>query len=323
MNNLTLPKPIAGLHHITAMAGQPQPNYAFYTHWLGQRLVKTTVNFDDPTTYHLYYGDAVGHPGTALTFFPWPNAPHGRIGAGETVAFAYSVAPSALGEWRRRLDTAEVAWQDDTRFDAPLVRFTDPDGIVVELVADDQAVAVEPWPESQVNADMALGGFHSITLGLADPAPTVALLTGVMDFTAAGREGERHRFVAPGGGPGRFVDLLHVPGSRRGSLGVGSIHHVAFRVADDADQLAWRDRLLGAGQSVTEVRDRQYFHSIYFREPGGVLFELATDAPGFLWDEDITDLGRSLKLPPWLEPQRTAIEQALPVFDPTQPAVIP
>ncbi len=313
---------ILGLHHITAMAGDPQRNLNFYTHVLGQRLVKTTVNFDDPTTYHFYYADDTGTPGTVITFFPWPRARRGRIGTGEASAVTYAIPTTALDYWRDRLARFGVTTGgEQTRFGATVLPLLDPDGMTVELVAVDSAPAVNHWPEGPIPAEYALRGFHSTTLHLADAGPTRQLLTGLLGFSEIGREGERIRFAAPNqssGGIGQLLDLLILPDVPRGALGVGSIHHIAFRVPNDAAQQAWRARLLDAGLRVTEVADRQYFRSIYFREPGGVLFEFATDAPGFLVDESRDELGTNLRLPPWYEARRAEIEQALPPLDRTQ-----
>ncbi|HXF60484.1 MAG TPA: ring-cleaving dioxygenase [Caldilineaceae bacterium] len=304
--------PISGIHHITAMAGDPQRNINFYSYVLGQRLVKTTVNFDDPGTYHFYYGDAIGSPGTILTFFPWPNARRGQRGAGEANAIAYAVPADALGYWEKRLAEFGVSTAPrQVRFGETVLPFQDPDGLWLELVTGDGLPEIDHWTEGPIPADAALRGFHSATLQVAQAAASARLLTEWFGWERAGVEGSRARFLAPGGAAGRIVDLVEIPQQGRGRLGAGSIHHIAFRVADDPTQLAWRARLSEAGFSVTDVRDRQYFHSIYFREPSGVLYELATDAPGFLLDESRAALGRELKLPPWLEARRADIQQQL------------
>lgn len=307
--------PIAGIHHITAMAGDPQRNLNFYTQVLGQRLVKTTVNFDDPATYHFYFGDAVGTPGTILTFFPWPQARRGRIGTGEANAVAYAVARQTLDAWEDRLRASGVTPAErQTRFGDPVLPFQDPDGLQIELVGIDDPPPVEYWQQGPVSEEMALAGFHSTTLLVAELEPSAALLVDYYGFDEVGAEGSRTRFTARGSGAGRTVDLVTMPNQGRGSLGAGSIHHIAYRVPDDTAQRAWQERLVNTGLNVTNVRDRQYFHSIYFREPGGVLFELATDLPSFLIDESPESLGTSLKLPPWLEPQRADIEARLPAI---------
>ncbi len=311
---------MGGIHHLTAMAGDPQRNINFYTRVLGQRLVKQTVNFDDPATHHFYYGDAIGSPGSVMTFFPWPKGRRGRIGAGEVGAIAYAVPAGALSAWRKRLTDFDVPFSEQTRFGDSFLQLSDPDDVSLELVESDTAPAIEHWTEGPVPAAMALRGFAGVTLQLA-PQPaahaqtTQALLTDLFGFTRFGEVEGRERFVSPAPGQGAYVDIISLPTPARGVLGTGSVHHIAFRAPDDQAQLAWRQRLLDAGLHVTEVRDRQYFHSIYFREPGGVLFEIATDSPGFMRDEDRTHLGAALKLPPWLEPQRAEIEAALPPID--------
>lgn len=309
------PNPISGIHHITAMAGDPQRNLDFYIQCLGQRLVKTTVNFDDPGTYHFYFADATGSPGTVLTFFPWPQARRGRAGAGEANAVAYTVPSASLDAWEERLrDFGITPGERQTRFGEPVLPFQDPDGLRVELAGVDDPPTVDHWQAGPVPESMALRGFHSTTLLVAATGPSAALLADYFGFEEVGSEGSRTRFAAPGSGAGRAVDLVQVPNQGRGHLGAGSIHHIAFRARDDADQRAWQARLLAAGLNVTDVRDRQYFHSIYFREPGGVLYEIATDGPGFLTDEPVAALGASLKLPPWLEPRRAEIEARLPAI---------
>jgi glyoxalase family protein len=295
------------------MAGDPQRNLNFYSHVLGQRLVKTTVNFDDPGTYHLYYGDAVGSPGTILTFFPWPNARRGQRGAGEANAVAYNIPAEALGYWEKRLAEFGVsAASRQVRFGETVLPFQDPDGLWLELVAVDEPPAIDHWDEGPAPAAAALRGFHSTTLFVANLGASARLLTELFGWERIGVEGKRARFIAPAGAAGRIVDLVESPQPEWGRLGAGSVHHIAFRVANDQDQLAWRSRLTAEGFGVTDVRDRQYFCSIYFREPSGVLYELATDPPGFLLDESRAELGRTLKLPPWLEPRRAEIQQHLP-----------
>jgi glyoxalase family protein len=306
---------IAGLHHVTAIARDPQANVDFYTEVLGLRLVKKTVNFDDPGTYHLYYGDEVGRPGTLLTFFPWPLARLGRSGAGQATVTAFSVPEGSLGYWMERLASRGVDHEAPRpRFDEEVLTLRDPDGLVLELVAragDERA----PWSEERggpIPAAVAVRGFYNVTLTEWNPAVTSDLLTGTLGFRLLGEEGDRLRFVTSAEGAGSRLDILAAPSAARGVISAGTVHHVAFRAADDAAQLAWLETLAERGLHVTPVQERQYFRSIYFREPGGVLFEIATDAPGFAVDEPVESLGTALKLPPWLEPSREQIEEVLP-----------
>jgi glyoxalase family protein len=307
---------IPGLHHITAIAGDPQANLAFYAGVLGLRLVKRTVNFDDPHTYHLYYGDGAGSPGSILTFFPWPGAPRGRRGSGQTTATAFSVPAGSLGWWVDRLKAAGVSFDGPApRFDDEAVGFDDPDGLRLELIGVTGPDPRAPWAGGGVPAEHAIRGFHGVTLTEESVERTAALLTGTLGFRAAGGKGNRHRFESIDAAPGSRIDLLHAPGTPRGVVAVGTIHHVAWRARGDADQERWRASIAALGTHVTPVVDRSYFRSIYFREPGGVLFEIATDAPGFAIDEPLERLGESLRLPPWLEPRRAEIEEALPALE--------
>jgi glyoxalase family protein len=306
-------EPIRGLHHITAVAGDPQTNADFYQQVLGQRLVKTTVNFDDPTTYHLYYGDLSGTPGTILTFFPWAHVRRGVAGNGEAAAVAYRIPAGSIGYWRDRLARFRLpAGEIQTRFGADVIPFQDPDGMTIELVADGEAGGTRHWEGGPIPAAHAMGGFHGTTLWLDAIDGAAELLTGPMGYRLIGREGNRTRYAAAEGQVGATVDLVQRPAAARGRFGAGSIHHVAFRVPGDTEQLEYLARLRQGGFGVTPVQDRQYFRSIYFRIPGGVLFEIATDPPGFAYDEDIEALGSGLRLPPWLEPRRSEIEQQLP-----------
>jgi glyoxalase family protein len=302
-----------GIHHVTAITGDAQKNLDFYTGLLGLRLVKRTVNFDDPGTYHLYYGDEAGHPGTIMTFFPWSGAPRGSLGAGQTGATAFSVPRGSLGFWHERLLAAGVPVEDpQARFDDEVLAFADPDGLRLELVAHEGAADLEPWQDGPIPTQNAIRAFHGVTLIERSLEGTADLLTRRMGFDEIGSEGARHRFQASNGGPASRVDVLVMPNEGFGQVAVGSVHHVAFRIADDEQQNRWRDEALADGLQVTGVRDRNYFRSIYFREPGGVLFEIATDPPGFTTDESVSDLGSSLKLPGWLEPKRQELERTLP-----------
>jgi glyoxalase family protein len=305
--------PILGLHHVTAVASDPQTNVDFYAGVLGQRLVKKTVNFDDPSTYHLYYGDGVGSPGTVMTFFPRQSVRRGALGSGQTHTTAFAVPEHSLDFWRQRLEQSSVRSQDVERFGAPGLAFVDTDGLQLELLArarpDDRR---EPWNGSSVPAEQAIRGFDSVTLLHADGIATERVLVEAMGFRKVAVDGNRARYESGSGGSGTFVDLLHDPDAARGRVAGGSVHHIAFRVADDDAQATWRKRLFDAGHPTTEVKDRMYFHAIYFREPGGVLFELATDNPGFATDESVDELGTGLRLPPWMESDRRRIEHTLP-----------
>lgn len=304
--------PIQGIHHITAVCSDAQANVDFYEGVLGQRLVKKTVNFDDPGTYHLYYGDRVGTPGTIMTFFPWSHMGRGRPGVGETGAVAWSIPVGAIGFWAEHLESHGVAVSGvQKRFGEDVLICTDPDGMVVELVATDADATVASWPEGPIPEKYALRGFHSVTLWLRATDRTAALLTEHLGYHNAAQEGDRTRLSSPANNRAIHIDLCERPETPKGAFGAGSVHHVAFRTVDDDEQAQYQALLRGAGQSVTPVKDRQYFHSVYFREPGGVLFEIATDAPGFLYDEDETTLGDALKLPPWLESRRERIEPRL------------
>lgn len=303
--------PISGIHHITALAGDPQRNVDFYTGILGLRLVKKTVNFDDPGVYHLYYGDQGGNPGTILTFFPWPGARRGARGTGQATTTAFSVPSSSLTFWADRLTSFGVDAAQSKRFGDDVLSLRDPDGLQLELVAHGEADGIDPWSDGPVDGKFALRGFHSVALTVQEAGQTAELLGETMGWKVTHESGPRTRFAVDGPLATR-VDLIEKPTEGPGRIAAGTVHHVAFRVADDSDELAWRDRLVEHGHRVTEVRDRQYFHSVYFREPGGVLFELATDPPGFTLDEDVSALGEGLKLPPWLESSRSRIEQTLP-----------
>jgi glyoxalase family protein len=301
------------IHHVTAIAGDPQRNLDFYTGTLGLRLVKLTVNFDDPGTYHFYFGDEVGRPGSILTFFPWPDGEAGRAGTGQVNEVSFAVPPASLGAWIERLLSHGVKFEGpSSRFDDRVLSFRDPDGLLLEIVASPRASGVDPWQEGPVAAEHAIRGVHGVTIWEDGERGTAALLTGTMGFQPAGEEGQRLRFESGRTGTGTVVDLRRTPGFWSGVGGVGTVHHVAFRVPSDEDQLARRAESERLGLGVTPVIDRQYFRSVYFREPGGVLFELATDGPGFTADESPAELGGSLKLPPMYEPMRERLMRSLP-----------
>ena len=308
-------QPIQGIHHITAIASDPQRNINFYHNLLGQRLVKRTVNFDDPGTYHFYFADEIGTPGTVLTFFPWQHMARGVRGNGEVSATAYTVPTTALDYWRDRLAAHDIVVRElKPRFGAETIAFDDPDGMGVELIASDAPATIQPWLAGPVPAEFMLRGFHSATLAVAHAASTAALLTEQLGYTFVGQEDNRYRYQGASNDIGLYIDLVERPGLPPARLGAGSVHHIAFRTVDDTEQIEYKTLLHKANYSVSPVMDRQYFHSIYFRAPSGVLFEVATDAPGFLYDEDVTELGSHLKLPSWLEPQRAAIEaQVAPI----------
>ncbi|GJD48742.1 Putative ring-cleaving dioxygenase MhqO [Methylobacterium crusticola] len=303
-----------GLHHVTAISGPARANLDFYTRVLGLRLVKKTVNFDDPGTYHLYYGDEAGAPGTILTFFPWENAGSGRVGVGQAEETAFRVPEGSIGYWTHRLVAAGVPFEAPARvFGETVLPFRDRDGMRLALVGVAGAEAEAAYAGGEVPAEHAVRGFHGVTLMLREAGPTAAILTGVMGLREVAREGALARFRGEAA-LGAFVTLRAVGDFLPGRQGVGSVHHVAFRAADDAAQAAMGERAAALGLHVTEQRDRNYFRSIYFREPGGVLFEIATDAPGFAADEPAASLGEALKLPAFLEPHRAEIERVLPAL---------
>ncbi len=307
--------PVQGIHHITAVASDPQANVDFYHNLLGQRLIKKTVNFDDPGTYHFYFGDEIGTPGTILTFFPWQHMRRGQRGNGEVAATAYSISPDSVDFWRQRLAAHGVPLgETQTRFGMEVIPLEDPDGMIVELVVNDGRATFSYWEQGPIPEKHALRGFFGATLWVGEAQGTADLLTGSLGFTFVGQEGNRSRFQAASEDIGLMIDLLERPGMPGGRLGAGSVHHIAFRTVDDEEQAAYLQTLRADGYHVSPVMDRQYFHSIYFRAPSGVLFEIATDAPGFLYDEAVDELGTHLKLPPWLEGQRAEIEQIVPAF---------
>jgi catechol 2,3-dioxygenase-like lactoylglutathione lyase family enzyme len=314
---------ISGLHHVTAIASDPQRNLDFYVGVLGLRLVKRTINFDDPGSYHFYFGDSRGTPGTILTFFPWPGARRGQRGSGEVEATAFAIPAGSVVYWLERLKAHKVTTsQAPERFGEAVIRFADPDGMPLELIASTLSDEVQPWSVAAVPVEHALRGFHSVSAALEGYERTAKLLTETFGYTLAHSAGNRFRFTAPGAsGAGQSIDLLCVPDGRRAFGGAGSVHHIAFRAKDDAEQLAWREKIAGLGYSVSPVMDRTYFHSIYFREPGGILFEIATDPPGFTADEPLDELGQHLRLPPWMEEARAEIEPLLPpITIPAKPA---
>jgi catechol 2,3-dioxygenase-like lactoylglutathione lyase family enzyme len=305
---------VPGLHHVTAIAGDPQRNIDFYAGLLGLRLVKVTINYDDPGTYHFYYGDGLGRPGTIITFFPWAGGSSGRKGVGQATATAFAVPTGSLGYWQERLKQKGVKVETGERFGEEILSFADGDGLALELIANAGVYAGTGWNGSDVPTEYALRGFHSVTLSEAKAERTARFLTETMGFQKAGEEGNRQRFVIADGGAERTLDLLHLPDEKPGRVSVGTVHHVAWRTSSDATEAAWSKKLTQAGAGVSPVMDRQYFHSIYFQEPGSVLFEIATDPPGFMADGETAEtLGTRLALPDWLEESRDRIEQILPV----------
>ncbi|MFN8830990.1 MAG: ring-cleaving dioxygenase [Labrys sp. (in: a-proteobacteria)] len=305
----------AGIHHITAITGDAKANVRFYTEVLGLRLVKKTVNFDDPGAYHLYFGDEAGQPGTILTFFAWNDAAPGRLGLSQAVEIAFRIPEGSLGYWTQRMIEKGIAFEaPEKRFGETVFAFRDPDGIRIELVATKAAKAGAGWTGGGVAPEHAITGFHGVTLWLAAGEGTAKVLTNAFGYEKVGEEGVRHRYKAKGDALATIVDLRIVPGFIGGRMGTGTIHHVAFRATDDAAQAALAAALAAQGVRVTEQKDRNYFRSVYFREPGGVIFEIATDDPGFSIDEDRATLGEALKLPAQYEPYRADIERRLPAL---------
>lgn len=304
---------MAGIHHITAIAGEPQRNLDFYTGSLGMRLVKLTVNFDDPGSYHFYYGDEIGHPGSILTFFPWPGGRPGRQGAGQAANVALGIPPASLGFWIERLLAQGIKYEGPTpRFDEQVLAFRDPDGLLLELVASPRVAGIAPWSDGPLPAEHTIRGLHGTTLWEDGDTGSADFLRRTMGLEPRGKEGGLLRFEGAESGVGTVVYLRQAQGFWRGAGGLGTVHHVAFRAPSDQAQLEKRAEIEAQGLGITPVIDRQYFHSVYFREPGGVLFEIATEAPGFAIDEPVEELGTHLKLPPMYEANRREIERALP-----------
>jgi glyoxalase family protein len=306
-----------GIHHVTAIAGDPLENLSFYKRDLGLRFVKKTVNFDDPSTYHFYFGDETGSPGTILTFFPWTNVPAGRRGVGETRQTAFRVPLGSIGYWTQRFIEKGISHQTlEKRFGQSVLPFTDQDGMALALVGIADAENEPGWSNEDIPSEHAIRGFQGVTLLLDSAQKTAAILTDVFGFREVAREGSVIRFAAAGDVKGNVVDIYEAAGVLRGHQGRGSVHHIAFRAADDVEQAQMTEKLIRAhGRHPTEQKDRKYFRSIYFREPGGVLFEIATDVPGFAIDEPVEALGRDLELPNFLEPRRKEIEGLLPVLE--------
>jgi len=303
---------VTGLHHITVIAGDPQENLDFYVGVMGMRFVKKSVNQDAPGTYHLFYADGEAHAGTDLTFFPWPDMGPGVTGAGQTVEVALAIPQGTLPYWMERLGRAGVAISGPvTRFGEQLITFQDPHGLNLALVETADPREFTPWAESPVPADRQVLGLHGARLLVREGERSVRFLVDGLGFREIGTEDGWRRFAVGAGGSGRVLDLEERPGERRGAWGRGSVHHIAWRVPDDDSHVAVQRRVANAHRSPTEVIDRFWFKSIYFKEPGGALFEVATDGPGFTVDEPLESLGETLVLPPWLEPRRGAIEAGL------------
>jgi len=308
-----------GIHHVTAIAGDPLKNLGFYTRDLGLRFVKKTVDFDDPSTYHFYYGDETGSPGTILTFFPWTSASAGQRGVGETHQTTFRIPLRSIGYWTDRFVEKGISHQTlERRFGQSVLPFTDQDGMALALVGIADAGNEPGWSNGDIPSEHAIRGLQGVTLLLDNAQKTAAILSDVFGFHEVAREGSVIRFAAAGDLKGSVVDIYEASGVLRGHQGRGSVHHIAFRAADDAEQAQMTEKLIRShGRHPTEQKDRKYFRSIYFREPGGVLFEIATDIPGFAVDEPVEALGRDLELPNFLEPRRKEIVGALPALETT------
>jgi glyoxalase family protein len=306
---------IAGLHHITAIAGNAKRNHDFYTQVLGLRLVKKTVNFDDPGTYHFYFGDETGTPGTILTFFPWNNVKPGKYGTGMATDVGYSVPAGSLDFWTDRFSQLQIKIvASGTRFNETYLSFEDPDGLRLTLIIPEKNDNRKGWQTDQVKSDVAIKGFHSITLTLKNVKATAKILTDIFAYRLIAQEGNRYRYATDAIETASIVDIVEEPATAHAINAGGTIHHVAFRVKDEETLMAFREKVIASGLGITEKIDRNYFFSLYFREPGGVLFEIATDNPGFAVDEEQDKLGTGLKLPPQYESHRNRIESHLPVL---------
>jgi glyoxalase family protein len=307
-------KPIRGLHHVTATVSEAQADLDFYTGVLGQRLVKKTVNFDNNHVYHFYYGNEAGTPGTIMTTFPYQQmgVRIGTHGAGQITVTSFSVPAGALPFWRRRLTGAGIACTDEASdFGEEVLRFSDPSGLTIRLVGSGADVRA-PWRRPDIDDTSAIRGIHGVTLLVREPQKTIAFVQELMECAVVGENAGATRLAVNDDAPGRLIEIVHSGDAPAASNGLGTVHHVAFAVDDPEQQLELRRELIRRGVQVTEVMDRQYFRSIYFREPNGVLFEVATVPPGFTFDESLAELGTALKLPPWEEPHRAAIEAGLP-----------
>ncbi|GAB3786312.1 ring-cleaving dioxygenase [Spirosoma horti] len=304
---------ILGLHHITAIANDARRNYDFYTSVLGLRMVKKTVNFDDPGTYHFYYGNEEGTPGTILTFFPWEGIGPGKTGVGMATEIGYSVPNGSLDFWADRLKHSSVRVGEQTeRFGEQFLPFTDPDGLNIALIVPQKEDSRIAWETESIKQDTATKGFHSVTLTLSDIEKTAGILTDIFGYSLVAQEGNRYRFATDAVENAAIVDLLASPNGPTGRNAAGTNHHVAFRVANDTIQMEYREKVLSKGLQITPKIDRDYFFSLYFREPGGVLFEIARDNPGFTVDEPLAELGTHLQLPDQYESSRAKIEKSLP-----------
>jgi glyoxalase family protein len=303
---------ILGLHHITAIAGNAQINYDFYTKILGLRLVKKTVNFDDPQTYHFYFGNEVGSPGTILTFFPWANVRQGKNGAGMATEIGYSVLKGSLDFWKAHFEKLSIRYENRERFNEKQIAFQDPDGLWLTLIEAKQNDERKGYETAELKADVAIKGFHTVTLTLNDIKATAAILTEVFGYKQVAQEDNLYRYQTDAVENAAIVDLLEMPQAQRGINAGGTNHHVAFRVKDEETLMAIREKVVVRGLQITEKINRDYFFSLYFREPGGVLFEIATDNPGFATDETVENLGSSLQLPDQYKAMRDKIEKGLP-----------
>ncbi|QQE78336.1 ring-cleaving dioxygenase [Alicyclobacillus sp. SO9] len=305
---------ILGLHHITAMSGIAQKNVDFYVSVLGLRMVKKTVNFDAPDVYHFYYGDTRGTPGTIFTFFPFGDGPRGTSGAGQANITSFSIRPESMEFWIQRLTNHDIIFSgpEERSNNNRVITLRDPDGITLELVAHDGAEVRPGWQDGPVPREHAIRGFYGVTITVKNHTLTSALLTDVMGFRLLEQNGRRYRYEVGEGGPGAIIDVMSQEGAQYGRQSIGTIHHIAWRVANEDELVRWQTILANTGLQVTEVKDRNYFKSVYFREPGGVLFELATDPPGFSIDESLENLGTDLKLPDWLESSRSSLKKQLP-----------
>ena len=303
---------LLGLHHITAIAGDAQRNYDFYTKALGVRLVKKTVNFDDPQTYHFYFGDEIGNPGTILTFFPWANVRQGKNGAGMATEIGYSVSKGSLDFWKARFEKLSIRYENRERFSEKQIAFQDPDGLWLTLIEAKQNDERKGFETAEIKGDVAIKGFHTVTLTQNNIKATAAILTEVFGYKPAEQEGNLYRYQTDAVKNAAIVDVLEIPQAQRGINAAGTNHHVAFRVKDEETLMAFREKIMAKGLHITEKINRDYFFSLYFREPGGILFEIATDNPGFATDETVENLGSLLQLPDQYKAMREQIERELP-----------